>query len=287
MDSLSDGESRVLLAIGNEKVNAIWEKGLALQKGWKKLTPDADRKTRENYIKSKYLWKGFLEYNDSDGKTEAERAETFSHALYKAAKDCNVVGIAEAIAMGGSVDWSNSEENGKTALHACVEKRRSGKDDSWSAIECAELILQNGAKMDATDAFPHIYDFAVDGNAEKEMIDFLWMKLTETERRDRLGTRLYEAARIGNLKGMSDALSLGASVDWVNGDDGKTPLHVCVLVGRPAKDGEKWNGIECVELLLKHGANIYALDRDGHNIMDCAVVGGAEREMVEFLSAKI
>lgn len=287
LDSLSDGESQLLLSLGNEKANAIWEKGLALQKGWKKPDSKADRKTREGYIKSKYMWKGFLAYNESDGKTETERAKNFGTKLYEASKMCNVLGMSEAIAFGGSVDWVNSEDDNKSPLHACVQARK-GDNGDWHAIECAELLLQHGAKMETSvESCPHILDFAKKEEAEMDMIDYIWTKLPETERKDRVGLQMYEAAKTSDIDGLAEALAQGATADWKNAKDGgKTPLHVCVLGKRPPGDA-KWNAIECVELLLGRGGRLDALDNDGHNVMDCAVVGSAEREMIEFLATKL
>jgi uncharacterized protein YbdZ (MbtH family) len=287
LDSLSDRECQLLLCIGNEKANAIWEKGLALQKGWKKPDSSADRKASEGYIKSKYLWKGFLAYSESDGKTDAERAENFSRALYEAANALNLLGMSEAIAFGASVDWANPDEDNKTSLQRCVLNAKSNRSD-WSAIDCVELLLQHGAKMEVGEgATTHILDFAKSEGAELDMVEYLWTKLPETERRDRLGLQLYEAAKTSKMDGLAEALAKGASVNWKNAKDGgKCSLHVCALVMRP-KDGSKWNAIECLELLLGRGGQLDAMDNDGHNVMDCAVVGGAEREMIEFLATKL
>lgn len=288
LDSLGDGESKLLLSLGNERANAFWEKGLELQKGWKKPGPDVQRKVREGYIKSKYLWKGFLAYSESDGKAEEDRIENFSRNLYEAAKRCDVLDMSEALAFGANVDWANSEEDNNTALHACVLRRREGEDTEWNAIECAELLYQHGARMEAVESSRHIYDFAVEEEAEKEMVDYLWTRITETERRDRLGLQLYQAAKKSDMKALAASLARGANVNWRNEDEGgRTPLHVCVLTRRPEDESIKWKAIECVELLLANGADLNALDMDGHNVMDCAVVGGAEREMIEFLTTKL
>ena len=141
--------------------------------------------------------------------------------------------------------------------------------------------------MEAGGGTSHILDYAIKENVENEMIDYLWTKLPETERKDRLGLQLYEAAKNSDLDGLSRALARGATADWKNAKEGgKTALHVCVLGKRPPGNG-KWNAIECVELLLGKGGHLEALDNDGHNVMDCAVVGSAEREMIEFLATKL
>jgi hypothetical protein len=176
LDSLSNSEGRLLRSLGNSRVNAVWEKGVASQKGWKKPTELADRKDREEWIKSKYMWKGFLSFDDVECMSEEQRNEKFSHDLYEAAKNGDVWGAAKALAHGGSVDWMNPEEGGRTPLHVCaLAKRKEGADEEeWKAIETAELLLQNGARMDATDASAHdVLDSALLGNAEVQMVEFL------------------------------------------------------------------------------------------------------------------
>lgn len=181
MDALSDWEARLLLSLGNDKVNPIWEAGLESQRGWTKPTGDDDRKTKEDWIKSKYQWKGFLEVDSSDERDHDERKEQSNRDLYAAAGVGNLMGVAEALAHGGSVDWKNPEEGGKTALHACAVSKPSddGDDDlqegaEWFGIECAELLIQNGAKMKALDDnHQGPLDCAVIGGAEREMIEFL------------------------------------------------------------------------------------------------------------------
>lgn len=177
---MSDSEARLLLSLGNDKVNPIWEAGLESQRGWKKPTVDDSRKAKEEWIKSKYQWKGFLEVDSEDERGHDEREEQVNLELYEAASTGNLMGVAEALAHGGSVDWKNHAEGGKTALHACAVSKHPSDDDStgggdeWLGIECAELLLQNGAKMKALDDnHQGPLDCAVIGGAEREMIEFL------------------------------------------------------------------------------------------------------------------
>lgn len=197
MDDLSKTEGLVLLSIGNTIANSIWEAGVATQKGWNKPKSADSRKTKEDWIKSKYQWKGFLEYKEEYGRG-AERERRFNEGLYQAAKDNDVCGVAEAIAKGGSVDWKNVDDDGRTALHVCVmsvkkdseesdedsttlsddgeiEVRRLRKEArSWHAIVCAELLIQNGAKVDAKDDHNHgVLDCAVFGDADRAIIEYL------------------------------------------------------------------------------------------------------------------
>lgn len=174
LDSLSKSEARLLLALGNSFVNSIWEEGLSAQKGWIKPTETADRKNREEWIKSKYMWKGFLSFEDVSSLKEEERQEKYSRDLYAAAKSGDLNKIASSLAHGGSVDWVNSEDGGRTPLHACVLVKCNDGNQSWKAIEAAELLLQNGAKMAAKDDQSHdVLDSALLGKAEVEMVEYL------------------------------------------------------------------------------------------------------------------
>ena len=173
LDSLSFGEGLLLRSLGNEFMNSIWEAGLVDQKGWQKPTASVDRKTREEWIRSKYMWKGFLSFQDFEEMNDDERKEKFSRDLYDAAKNGDVYKTAAALAYGGSVEWTNVNEGGKTALHICtLAKITEGAE--WKAIETSELLLQNGAKMTAFDSdFHDVLDHALIGNAEVKMVEYL------------------------------------------------------------------------------------------------------------------
>ena len=176
---MTESEARVILAIGNENANAIWEAGTANQKGWEKPKAGASRKEREEWIKSKYLWRGFLAYKDEDGKTHVEREEKYCRDMYHSAKECNILGIALALAHGAVAGWHNEDDEGRTALHICSLFKIGESDSEWKAIECAELLLQNGAKVDSKDKLAHgVLDCAVLGDADRQMIEYLSTKVS-------------------------------------------------------------------------------------------------------------
>ena len=167
------------MAIGNKNANDIWEGGTDMQKGWEKPGQHSGRKAKEEWIKSKYLWRGFLKHSSDDGNTLAEREDRFCHHMYDAAKRGDVLGIAWALAHGATAGWQNPQEDMKTALHACSLLKSSELEEGqeWMAIECAELLLQNGAKIDIRDKSSHsVLDAAVIGSADLEMIEYLSMK---------------------------------------------------------------------------------------------------------------
>lgn len=173
LDSLSVGEGLLLRSLGNDVVNHVWEEGMDSQEGWTKPTESADRKTREDWIKSKYMWKGFLSFKGLEDMSEEQRKDKFSRDLFEAAKKGDVRGAATALAHGGSVEWANPNEGGKTALHICA-LANVNETEEWNAIETAELLLQNGAKMDVYDSDSHdVLDSALIGNAEVKMVEYL------------------------------------------------------------------------------------------------------------------
>jgi Arf-GAP/coiled-coil/ANK repeat/PH domain-containing protein len=175
LDALSDGEAKLLLSLGNSRANAIWEGGMGRQQGWSKPEATADRKTREGWIKSKYQWMGFVEINETDGETEDERNQEFCRELYRAAGIGDVVAAAHALAHGGNVEWTHPDEGGKTPLHICaLAHPPKGGQDKWTGHECAELLLQNGAKMDTLDAAAHgVLDCALLSGADLSMVEYL------------------------------------------------------------------------------------------------------------------
>lgn len=177
LDALNDFEAKLILSIGNDNANAIWEEGVATQKGWDKPTETSSRKAREEWIKSKYLWRGFLKFSDYDGTT-SERDEKASRSMYEAAKNGDVLGIARALAHGAEVTWKNSDEENKTALHACTQLKTESEEAS-KPIVCAELLIQNGAKMDARDNLTQgVLDSALLANVDRSMIEYLSSKVT-------------------------------------------------------------------------------------------------------------
>ena len=175
MDDLTKYEYKLLIELGNETVNRTWEAGLHNQKGWKKPAGGASRKAKEEWIKSKYVWKGFLEYNDEDGGPD-DREAKISVEMYEAAKRGDLLAIQEALAKGGSVEWRNEAERGRTALHVCVLAMPEDENDmeSWKGTQCAELLIQNGAKLTCEDYDHHkALDCAVVRNGRREMIEYL------------------------------------------------------------------------------------------------------------------
>jgi len=180
LDKLSSAEYLLLLSIGNDFANSIWEGGISNQKGWSKPTSSDSRKSKEEWIKSKYLWRGFIDHKESDGKDQNERISKFNRDLYDASKTCNIKAVAEALAKGADVNWTNEQDGDKTALFACVtSKRENASSQKKQYIETAELLLQNGSKTDISinGERKSLLDFAL-GNASEEIMAYLMSKIS-------------------------------------------------------------------------------------------------------------
>jgi len=178
LDQLSKAEYSLIKSLGNDFVNSVWESGVDNQKGWKKPDPNDSRKMKEEWIRSKYMWKGFIEFKDSDGSNQEERDRSFTQALYDAASRCDVHAAAAALAKGADVNWTNNDQEGKTPLHACVISKRNGEED-WMGIETAELLIQNGARIDASCANDQsVLDMALLGSAEHEMVEYIMTRVS-------------------------------------------------------------------------------------------------------------
>lgn len=60
LDQLEPVNMSILLRLGNDQVNAILEADMASQTGWERPAPDSSREEKEKFIRSKYLYKGFM-----------------------------------------------------------------------------------------------------------------------------------------------------------------------------------------------------------------------------------
>ena len=70
------------------------------------------------------------------------------------------------------MNWKNMNDEGRTALHACsLNKEKPG--ETWNGLECAEFLIQNGAKIDILD-YEHRspIDVALVEGAEIELLDY-------------------------------------------------------------------------------------------------------------------
>ena len=152
LDKLSFNSLQLLLTIGNDRSNAVWEAQLTNVE--LRLTPESNMEEREKYITSKYVQRMYAFARD------ATMAQKVAH-LVKSATDGDLIGIIAAIAAGADVNVRVEDEGNvgeaqgqaqgqgqgqqrgsKTALHlACVAQHTL----------CVELLCQMNASTDAVD----------------------------------------------------------------------------------------------------------------------------------------
>ena len=138
--------------------------------------------------------------------------------------------------------------SGHTALYyASVE----------NCIDCAELLLDYGAKVDGL-----AFDVASDSE--------------EMDAASTSSTPLHVACRYGNDGMVRRLLSAGARVDPTE-EDGSTPLHTAAQSG---------GSLECVRTLLDYGADVNSVrQRDGMTPLHIASSHGMTRCVEILLSA--
>jgi len=174
LDQLSKAEYSLVQGLGNEFVNSVWEDGVINQKGWKKPQPNDTRKVKEEWIKSKYMWKGFLHYDESDGSNQEEREQTYTKDLFEASSKCDVHAAAVALAKGANVNWTNPDEGNKSALQVSIFSGLKDNKD-WKGIRTAEILIQNGAKIDSLDqAF---FETTLKQSVENDMIEYIMSRI--------------------------------------------------------------------------------------------------------------
>ena len=75
------------------------------------------------------------------------------------------------------VNWVNEMEGGKTPLHVVAISRKKEDGCPWFGLEIAELLIQNGARLDVLDRDQHsVLDIAVIGGGEIAMVEYLVAK---------------------------------------------------------------------------------------------------------------
>lgn len=128
---------KMMVAIGNERANAIFE--AFIPSDIQKPDPQSDRNYREKYIKQKYVEHRFVKQEeDPSVKDLSEENEL----LYSLAKSGDVVDVLKSLASGADVNYTNEEDGGKTPLHVATIE---------SNVLVVLLLTQNRANVNAQD----------------------------------------------------------------------------------------------------------------------------------------
>jgi len=157
LDSLSDREALLILALGNSRMNKIFEKKITtsssssrnegkkdvdddnnnytVHKNIEKpvITEHTGRAELEKWIKRKYVTKEFLLAGPGDENYEVEMVDhrdKESKELYDASCSLNINKMAHAIALGGDVNWKCNQPSALTTDdNNTNNKKRTAKEE--------------------------------------------------------------------------------------------------------------------------------------------------------------
>jgi len=168
LDNWSLPMLNVLKLLGNSISSSVYES----KKEAMALRPAADcpRAEAEKFIRMKYIARSFVQGGDH---------MDLDLNLWNSAKNGDVISCMKFIAMGSDVNYANADFKCYAPLHICCVCEEK-KDPHM--LECMELLLQNGADINATTApikgeeGKTVLDLAVEGG-KVELISFLVGKI--------------------------------------------------------------------------------------------------------------
>eukprot|EP00053_Salpingoeca_punica_P024015 m.12062 g.12062 ORF g.12062 m.12062 type:complete len:424 (+) comp6064_c0_seq1:125-1396(+) len=215
-----------------------------------------------------------------------------NRSLLSAAAACDCQGIAEALAIGADVNFSEGDSTALTSAVTCVFGNAEGRDGHTKFVLAAvEKLLAAGASVNATDKdgnsalyyavtapwfTPDIVRALLAAGADAKLINKAQESLLHVSTTDEVVTELLLAAGAdANAKNKSGQTPLFSATDGLMADmllaagaqarvadeDGQTPLHIAATMGR----------LDVVTVLLAAGADIDAADNHG----DTATINAA------------
>ncbi|XP_056613370.1 BAR_ACAPs and ArfGap_ACAP domain-containing protein [Triplophysa dalaica] len=139
LDSWEPEQVKLQCILGNDVINSIYECNPV--DGLQKPSPNSSRHDKEQWIRFKYVEKRFVKHQSDSADAETAKLRA-GEKLYQASLSGDLVAMAKALADGAEVNWSNPEQEGRTAL--------IGSAIGGSLLAC-EFLLQNGAKVNLRD----------------------------------------------------------------------------------------------------------------------------------------
>eukprot|EP00752_Nemacystus_decipiens_P002697 g2518.t1 len=128
--------TELLHKAGNSNANKVWE-AYSGSASFSKIAPEADRGTREAFIRAKYEHRRFL---DPPYDPSPAALLSYSRLLFDACGRGDTLGVLYCLAHGADVNWANPDAEGRTAAHAASRGSR---------VVLLELLANNGCDLSA------------------------------------------------------------------------------------------------------------------------------------------
>lgn len=112
------------------------------------IKPNVEQKVTQTQQKTEEIRISELKPSVRDDCPTNERTERsdntfYNLMLYKAALNCDLKSISEALAKGAAINWQNTDDFNRTPLHQAILS---------DGVTVCEYLLLNGAKSNVTDA---------------------------------------------------------------------------------------------------------------------------------------
>ena len=120
LDRLEPELYDIMAALGNEKVNSLYEAGYKENPEIKRANPKSDRTERQKWILAKYVYKAFLVAPEVQDKN----TEFVSMKLYESIVANDIMNSMKYLVLGANIDWKNPTDAGKTALLRTIEQKQ-------------------------------------------------------------------------------------------------------------------------------------------------------------------
>eukprot|EP01136_Pigoraptor_vietnamica_P034438 Opistho-1_new@98417 len=144
LDKWSDGLLKMMISLGNDVANSVFEATLAGNPNVRKPPPNAPRAEKESYVRAKYETREWVK-RELGGVANPSK-EAVDAKLYEAATSGDMLTVYKAIALGGNVNYIGPGNSGKTVLHVAA---------IGGHLQIAQLLVQSGADPDVRDDLLH------------------------------------------------------------------------------------------------------------------------------------
>lgn len=154
-------------------------------------------------------------------------------------------------------DVNLADQQGLTPVHVAAAKGR---------IEILASLAKAGASLTVQDQHGRTALHTAAMSNQVDVIEWLVEQDADVAKKDKVGeTPLHVAARRFRGDAVESLLALGAAVDARNAN-GATPLHLTAVAGPEELEVDRLMA-RVADVLLRQGADVNAVDKDGHTTL--------------------